>query len=54
MKVERHDVPNLESKDSLATGGGARSAWFKDTELFADGVAQMHRHVRAESQVTRT
>jgi predicted enzyme related to lactoylglutathione lyase len=29
---EEYDVPGLQTKDGIATGGGAKSAWFKDTE----------------------
>src|SRR5438552_440148 len=29
---EEYDMPNLKTKDGIATGGGAKSAWFKDTE----------------------
>src|SRR5262245_36091664 len=29
---EEYDVPGLKTRNSIATGGGARTAWFKDTE----------------------
>jgi predicted enzyme related to lactoylglutathione lyase len=29
---EEYDMPGLKTKNSIATGGGAKSAWFKDTE----------------------
>jgi predicted enzyme related to lactoylglutathione lyase len=29
---EEYDLPGLKTKDSIAIGGGAKSAWFKDTE----------------------
>lgn len=32
VKFEEYDMPGLETKDGIATGGGAKSAWFKDTE----------------------
>jgi predicted enzyme related to lactoylglutathione lyase len=32
VKFEEYDVPGVTMKNSIATGGGARTAWFKDTE----------------------
>jgi predicted enzyme related to lactoylglutathione lyase len=32
VKFEEYDLPEVTWKDSIATGGGARTAWFKDTE----------------------
>lgn len=32
VTFEEYDMPGLETKDGIATGGGAKSAWFKDTE----------------------
>lgn len=32
VTFEEYDMPNLKTKDGIATGGGAKSAWFKDTE----------------------
>ena len=29
---EEYDFPGLTTNNSIATGGGARTAWFKDTE----------------------
>jgi predicted enzyme related to lactoylglutathione lyase len=29
---EEYDMPGIRMKDSIATGGGAKTAWFKDTE----------------------
>jgi predicted enzyme related to lactoylglutathione lyase len=29
---EEYDMPGLTTKNSIATGGGAKTAWFKDTE----------------------
>ncbi len=29
---EEYDMPGLKTKNSIATGGGARTAWFKDSE----------------------
>jgi predicted enzyme related to lactoylglutathione lyase len=31
VKFERYDMPNMDEK-GIATGGGAKAAWFKDTE----------------------
>ena len=32
VKFEEYDMPGLKTKDGIATAGGAKSAWFKDTE----------------------
>jgi len=29
---EEYNMPGLKTVDSIATGGGAKTAWFKDTE----------------------
>ena len=29
---EEYQIPGVQMKDSIATGGGAKTAWFKDTE----------------------
>jgi catechol 2,3-dioxygenase-like lactoylglutathione lyase family enzyme len=29
---EEYDMPGLKTHNSIATGGGAKAAWFKDTE----------------------
>ena len=29
---EEYNIPGLITKNSIATGGGAKTAWFKDTE----------------------
>jgi predicted enzyme related to lactoylglutathione lyase len=29
---EEYDMPGLKTKDGIAVGGGAKTAWFKDTE----------------------
>ena len=29
---EDYDMPGLKTKDGIATGGGAKTAWFKDSE----------------------
>ena len=29
---EEYDMPGVKTKNSIATGGGAKTAWFKDTE----------------------
>lgn len=29
---EEYDMPQLKTKGGIATGGGARTAWFKDSE----------------------
>jgi len=32
VKFEDYDLPGASMKNSIATGGGAKTAWFKDTE----------------------
>ena len=32
VKFEEYDMPGLQTKNGIATGGGAKTAWFKDTE----------------------
>jgi predicted enzyme related to lactoylglutathione lyase len=32
VKFEEYDMPGMTMKDSIVTGGGAKTAWFKDTE----------------------
>src|SRR5436190_22477021 len=29
---EEYDMPGIKMKNSIATGGGAKTAWFKDTD----------------------
>jgi len=29
---EEYDTPQIKTLSSIATGGGAKTAWFKDTE----------------------
>ena len=30
--LEEYDIPGVQMKNSIAAGGGAKTAWFKDTE----------------------
>jgi predicted enzyme related to lactoylglutathione lyase len=32
VKFEEYDVPGTKTENGIATGGGARAAWFKDSE----------------------
>jgi predicted enzyme related to lactoylglutathione lyase len=32
VTFEEYDMPGLKTVDGIATGGGAKTAWFKDTE----------------------
>lgn len=32
VKFEEYDMPGVAMKNSIATAGGAKTAWFKDTE----------------------
>jgi predicted enzyme related to lactoylglutathione lyase len=32
VRFEEYDAPNLKTKNSILSAGGAKTAWFKDTE----------------------
>jgi len=32
VKFEEYDTPDIKTRDGIFTGGGAKAAWFKDTE----------------------
>ena len=32
VMFEEYDMPGLKTENSIATGGGAKTAWFKDSE----------------------
>ena len=32
VKFEEYDVPQMKTEGGIATGGGAKAAWFKDSE----------------------
>jgi len=32
VTFEEYDMPGIKTIDGIATGGGAKTAWFKDTE----------------------
>ena len=32
VKFEEYDMPDMKTKNSIFTGGGAKAAWFKDSE----------------------
>ena len=32
VKFEEYDMPEMKGKNSIYTGGGAKAAWFKDSE----------------------
>ena len=32
VAFEEYDLPGLKTENGIATGGGAKAAWFKDTE----------------------
>ena len=32
VKLEEYDLPGMKTEHGIATGDGARAAWFKDTE----------------------
>lgn len=32
IRFEEYDMPGMKTKDGIVTAGGAKAAWFKDTE----------------------
>ena len=32
VRFEEYDAPGIKTHNGIATGGGAKSAWFKDSE----------------------
>lgn len=38
---EEYDMPGLKTEDGIATGGGAKTAWFKDSEGNIMAVSQV-------------
>src|SRR5205814_8794915 len=42
VKFEEYDMPGLKTKDGIATAGGAKTAWFKDTEGNTIAVVQSY------------
>ncbi|HZE61900.1 MAG TPA: VOC family protein [Burkholderiales bacterium] len=32
VEFEHYDTPDMKSEDGIVTGGGAKAAWFKDSE----------------------
>src|SRR3989442_15702131 len=38
---EEYDMPGIKMKNSIATGGGAKTAWFKDSEGNIMGAGQL-------------
>ncbi len=40
---EEYDMPGIKMQNSIATGGGAKTAWFKDTEGNIMAVSQRLR-----------
>ena len=43
VTLEEYDMPGLKTHNGIATGGGAKSAWFKDPEGNILAVVQMLR-----------
>ena len=41
VNFEEYDMPGMNKKNSIATGGGAKTAWFKDTEGNILAVSQL-------------
>jgi predicted enzyme related to lactoylglutathione lyase len=40
VKFEEYDMPGVKTKNGIASDGGAKSAWFKDTEGNILAIAQ--------------
>jgi hypothetical protein len=40
---EEYDMPGIKMQNSIATGGGAKTAWFKDSEGNIMAVSQRLR-----------
>jgi hypothetical protein len=49
VKFEEYDMPGVTMKNSIATGGGAKTAWFKDTEGNILAVSQRLSRTRKET-----
>jgi hypothetical protein len=49
VKFEEYDMPGVTMKNSIVTAGGARTAWFKDTEGNILAVSQRLRSTRGEA-----
>jgi hypothetical protein len=32
VEFEEYDMPGMKTENGIATGGGARAAWFRDSE----------------------
>jgi predicted enzyme related to lactoylglutathione lyase len=43
VRFEEYDVPGLTTKNGIVTGGGAKTAWFRDTEGNIMAVSQRLR-----------
>src|SRR5688572_12209561 len=43
VKFEEYDMPDMKTKNSIFTGGGAKAAWFKDSEGNILAVIQDYR-----------
>jgi catechol 2,3-dioxygenase-like lactoylglutathione lyase family enzyme len=57
VTFEDYDLPGMKTANGIATGGGARSAWFKDTEgnilaIVQDVRAARKQHDRETDSVT--
>jgi len=44
VTFEEYDLPGLKTTNGIATGGGAKSAWFKDSEGNIMALIQSDRH----------
>jgi predicted enzyme related to lactoylglutathione lyase len=50
VRFEEYDIPGLSMKNGIVTGGGARTAWFKDTE---GNIMAISQRLRAEPRKSR-
>jgi predicted enzyme related to lactoylglutathione lyase len=50
VRFEEYDIPGLSMKNGIVTGGGARTAWFKDTE---GNIMAISQRLRAEPTKSR-
>jgi predicted enzyme related to lactoylglutathione lyase len=42
VKFEEYDLPGMKTEDGIATAGGAKAAWFKDSEGNILALIQSH------------
>jgi len=50
VRFEEYDVPGLTTKNGIVTAGGAKTAWFRDTE---GNIMAVSQRLRADSKEPR-